>query len=185
MDYLLYVGRGPEPLQFFLWYWDYLERWRNRPPEQRALSPPWGANQAGEPFSRFIRYSHKRERSLKMSKVIAIMEMDSRQPTPEPTSRSASPSPFSSTTTTTSTISPPSPTASPPRPKTTTPAQIDQQPFRTELQHITAHYLDPTAPHRLRLSPSDREACLRAVQRKFPLSPRSSLLRGPLRPEIT
>lgn len=77
MDYLFYIERSAENLQFFLWYWDYVQRWSTLLPRQKALSPPWDPEKAGEPPSRFIKYSHKRERSLKMSKVIAIMEMES------------------------------------------------------------------------------------------------------------
>ncbi len=77
MDYLFYVEHNAEPLQFFLWYLDYLQRWSKLLPRQKALSPPWDPEQAAEPQSRFVKYSHKRERSLKMSKVISIMEMDS------------------------------------------------------------------------------------------------------------
>lgn len=100
MDYLFYVERSAENLQFFLWYWDYIQRWSNLLPRQKALSPPWDPEQAAEPRSRFIKYSHKRARSLKMSKVLAIMEMDSERalsesPSPDP---SRLPSPLSSPT---------------------------------------------------------------------------------------
>lgn len=77
MDYLFYIERSAENLQFFLWYWDYVQRWSTLLPRQKALSPPWDPEKSTGPPSRFIKYSHKRERSLKMSKVIAIMEMES------------------------------------------------------------------------------------------------------------
>ena len=103
MDYLFYVERNAEPLQFFLWYWDYVQRWSTLLPRQKALSPPWDPEKAAEPASRFIRYSHKRARSQKMSKVIAIMEMemDSERTTADPTEQSdkGTPSPSSSPTT--------------------------------------------------------------------------------------
>lgn len=79
MDYLFYVERNAEPLQFFLWYWDYIQRWSNLLPRQKALSPPWDPEKAMEPPSRFIKYSHKREQSLKMNKILTIMEMGSQR----------------------------------------------------------------------------------------------------------
>ncbi|KAK4150115.1 hypothetical protein C8A00DRAFT_37274, partial [Chaetomidium leptoderma] len=111
MDYLFYVERNAEPLQFFLWYCDYIQRWSNLLPRQKALSPPWDPEQAAEPRSRFIKYSHKRERSLKMNKVIAIMEMDSEQ-TPPPDSPSQDPSSSSNNSQTPSPSSSSSPTSS-------------------------------------------------------------------------
>ncbi|KAL1960516.1 hypothetical protein VTO42DRAFT_7815 [Malbranchea cinnamomea] len=41
MDYLLYVERAAENLQFFLWYRDYKRRFAHLPPSQRSLSPEW------------------------------------------------------------------------------------------------------------------------------------------------
>jgi hypothetical protein len=41
MDYLVYVEQCAEPLQFFLWYCDYIERWRDLTPEQKAMTPKW------------------------------------------------------------------------------------------------------------------------------------------------
>lgn len=78
MDYLFYVGRSAENLQFFLWYCDYVQRWSTLLPRQKALSPIWDPDKAREPpaASRFIRYSHKRATSDKMNKIISIMEMD-------------------------------------------------------------------------------------------------------------
>jgi hypothetical protein len=78
MDYLFHVERSPENLQFFLWYCDYIQRWSTLLPRQKALSPIWDPEKAGEPpaASRFIRYSHRRATSDKMNKSLSIMEMD-------------------------------------------------------------------------------------------------------------
>lgn len=75
MDYLFYVEQSAEPLQFFLWYCDYIQRWSNLLPRQKALSPIWDPENGAEPRSRYITYSHKRARSEKMNKIISIMEM--------------------------------------------------------------------------------------------------------------
>lgn len=41
MDYLIYVERNAENLQFYLWYIDYVRRWNELPANDRALSPKW------------------------------------------------------------------------------------------------------------------------------------------------
>jgi hypothetical protein len=41
MDYLIYVERNAENLQFYLWYIDYVRRWNELPAKDRALSPEW------------------------------------------------------------------------------------------------------------------------------------------------
>lgn len=80
MDYLVYVEHSAESLQFFLWYYDYVQRWSGLLPRQKALSPVWDPEKAHEPRSRFITYSHKRARSQKMNKIISIMEMEGDRP---------------------------------------------------------------------------------------------------------
>ncbi|KAK3897720.1 hypothetical protein C8A05DRAFT_19567 [Staphylotrichum tortipilum] len=174
MDYLLHVEHNAEPLQFFLWYWDYLERWSALLPRQKALSPPWDPDTAAEPPSRFIRYSHKRERSRKMNKVIAIMEMGSELALAEAEAaaekgegekgekdgRLSSSSSSSLSSTRTSILSP---TSSSPGADS---QPFTLQPYHSELAHLTRHYLSPSpsTPRLLALSPSDRAACLRAAQ---------------------
>ncbi|KAL2265534.1 hypothetical protein VTJ83DRAFT_6634 [Remersonia thermophila] len=170
MDYLLYVEHNAENLQFFLWYWDYVQRWSTLLPRQKALSPPWNPDQPGNPQSRFVKYSHRRERHQKMSKILAIMELESERtaaaaeamsplpPSPpllrSPTTpASASPLPMSSI------LSPTEPNG-----------PADWQPFTippnsSELTRITRHYLSPSSPRFLRLLPArDRETCLVASQ---------------------
>ena len=41
MDYLIYVERNAENLQFYLWYVDYVRRWDQVPAKDRVLSPEW------------------------------------------------------------------------------------------------------------------------------------------------
>ncbi|KAH6847902.1 hypothetical protein B0I37DRAFT_354580 [Chaetomium sp. MPI-CAGE-AT-0009] len=162
MDYLFYVEHNAEPLQFFLWYWDYIQRWSSLLPRQQALSPPWDPEQAVEPPSRFVKYSHKRERSQKMNKIIAIMEMESQRASLDNSSPQDHTQSISSVT---SPLSSPAAILSPTnsvRPPDWQPFTI--QPYRDEVRRITRHYICPTAPRKLRLSPKDREACLRAVQ---------------------
>ena len=41
MDYLKFVARDAENLQFYLWLKDYTERFNALKPSEQALSPPW------------------------------------------------------------------------------------------------------------------------------------------------
>lgn len=41
MNYLVYIERAAENLQFFLWYRDYTKRFTELPESERALAPPW------------------------------------------------------------------------------------------------------------------------------------------------
>lgn len=41
MDYLLYVEREAEALQFYLWYYDYVRRWAKLSVAERAAAPKW------------------------------------------------------------------------------------------------------------------------------------------------
>ncbi len=46
MNYLVYIEHSAENLQFFLWYRDYVKRFDELPPNERALAPEWSAEQA-------------------------------------------------------------------------------------------------------------------------------------------
>ena len=46
MNYLIYIEHSAENLQFYLWYRDYLRRFNELPPKERALAPEWSAEQA-------------------------------------------------------------------------------------------------------------------------------------------
>ncbi|EEQ30240.1 hypothetical protein McanCB56680_001237 [Microsporum canis] len=45
MNYLIYVERAAENLQFYLWYQDYIQRFAALSESQWALSPPWSEEQ--------------------------------------------------------------------------------------------------------------------------------------------
>ena len=79
MDYLYYVEHNAENLQFFLWYCEYVERWSQLLPSQKALSPGWDPDQATEPRSRFVTYSHRRARSDRLNKILSIIDIDPAQ----------------------------------------------------------------------------------------------------------
>ena len=46
MNYLIYIEHSAENLQFYLWYRDYLRRFNELPPNERALATEWSAEQA-------------------------------------------------------------------------------------------------------------------------------------------
>lgn len=45
MNYLIYIEHSAENLQFFLWYRDYVKRFFDLPPNERALAPEWSIEQ--------------------------------------------------------------------------------------------------------------------------------------------
>ncbi len=76
MDYLYYVEHSAQSLQFFLWYYEYIQRWSQLPPEEKALAAVWDPEKVEEPRPRYITYSHKRAVSEKMNKILSIMDME-------------------------------------------------------------------------------------------------------------
>ena len=46
MNYLIYIEYSAENLQFFLWYRDYVKRFSELLPAERALAPDWAIEQA-------------------------------------------------------------------------------------------------------------------------------------------
>ena len=46
MNYLIWIEYAAENLQFFLWHRDYVKRFSELPPNERALAPEWTVEQA-------------------------------------------------------------------------------------------------------------------------------------------
>jgi hypothetical protein len=67
MDYLVYVERQAEDLQFFLWFYNYIPRWQALEARQKTLSPPWEPGKIKHPKVKFLAYRHRRARSEKMN----------------------------------------------------------------------------------------------------------------------
>lgn len=57
MDYLVYVERNAENLQFYLWLKDYTARFNALKQEEQALSPAWSAEEPPGPEGLPIRGS--------------------------------------------------------------------------------------------------------------------------------
>ena len=49
MNYLLYIERAAENLQFYLWFRGYLKRFQDLPANEKSLSPPWGPERGDPP----------------------------------------------------------------------------------------------------------------------------------------
>jgi hypothetical protein len=72
MDYLIYVERNAENLQFYLWYIDYVRRWDELPAKDRALSPKWQP----EPVETLNLVKEKDRRSLPRSSIYSPVQMN-------------------------------------------------------------------------------------------------------------
>jgi len=79
MDYLVYVEYEAETLQFFLWYCDYIKRWMELSPKQKAMAPKW------DPENKRPVTSHSRNGSLrekaKMGTILDILDGEEQQRT--------------------------------------------------------------------------------------------------------
>ena len=71
MDYLIYVERNAENLQFYLWYIDYVRRWNELPAKDQALSPKWQP----EPVETLNLVKEKDRRSLPRSSIHSPVQM--------------------------------------------------------------------------------------------------------------
>ncbi|KAL2116866.1 hypothetical protein VTJ04DRAFT_9034 [Mycothermus thermophilus] len=146
MDYLVYIERSAENLQFFLWYIDYVQRWSSLLPRQKALSPPWNpppdhhdSPDPDSPLSSKASPTHHRSRersSEKLTKILAIMDLDSER------NGLFSSSSSSSSRTNLDSNDPPTPFSPPPPPvalrSPTTPKSI------TSSSSLTTSLLSPT-----------------------------------------
>jgi hypothetical protein len=72
MDYLIYVERNAENLQFYLWYIDYVRRWDELPAKDRALSPKWQP----EPVEILNLAKEKERRSLPRSSIHSPVQVN-------------------------------------------------------------------------------------------------------------
>ncbi|KAL2112590.1 hypothetical protein VUR80DRAFT_7015 [Thermomyces stellatus] len=155
MDYLLYVEREAESLQFFLWYYDYVKRWSELPSAKKATAPKW------DPDNKRPVTSHSRKGSLKeKAKLSSILDILDRETGPE--SRGYHRRLQSSATNFS-------------LPRTPETVRTDEkngepwesfgaQPYRDEVNQVVRHYILSGAPRQLYLSPQDRAACIHASE---------------------
>jgi hypothetical protein len=148
------VEREAGPLQFFLWYCDYIQRWTALPTSEKVKVARW------DPDNKRPVTSHSRSGSLKeKAKLGAILDILECEPQAELPQRN------NSTTTNFSLPRSPAPvatTAIPDEKKGWAP--FSDQPFRDEVTKIVRHYIFRGSPRQLNLSPEDRAACVHAVE---------------------
>ncbi|OLN91977.1 hypothetical protein CCHL11_01448 [Colletotrichum chlorophyti] len=153
MDYLVYVEQDAEPLQFFLWYCDYVQSWMKLAPEQRALSPRWDPD-------RGRKLSPRERRAKNSSKVSNILEMLDEESENANGAASGDLQRAASTSTTSSETESARTEADA---NMTEQASTQAQPFRADMTAITNHYITTNAPRRLNLTKDDRNAVLAAT----------------------
>lgn len=84
MNYLMYIERSAENLQFFLWYHNYVERWTQLPRCERERSPVWGLGK--RVYLRSRPQSIKMEERIdKLSRTLTVLDGDTPAATQEAT----------------------------------------------------------------------------------------------------
>ncbi|KAI0385262.1 hypothetical protein F5Y04DRAFT_182369 [Hypomontagnella monticulosa] len=176
LDYLVYVERNAENLQFFLWYSGYVEKWSQLLELERERSPAWSGNKRPSTRASHTRSSSRsfagtprlEERADKLDRILTILDQSAVSknqqiaPTPVPESESRAGRAETNFS----------------RPRTpVTPSAIKRdvqnewrwqpfsvQPFRDEVTDIVRHYISTSGPRRLDLTIEDRTACMHALQ---------------------
>jgi hypothetical protein len=179
MDFLVYEDLNAELLQFFLWYCDYIERWSELPPQQKAFSPPWEpAGQGGRRGRGPAARTHHRDGSDRLTQILNIMEVFNAKKHPSWSLKGGIEAGVDSGTSSKppSTVSVPAAAAQ----KADAPREthialplnsnpIDQQlpdqrqPFRDEVAMIIKQYITDQAPRRLKIPDDDLAACQKAA----------------------
>ncbi|MCJ1326080.1 hypothetical protein MMC10_002744 [Thelotrema lepadinum] len=138
MDYLFYVSRDAENLQFLLWLRDYTRRFNELPESEATLSPEWAPD--GKALAELKSAAHSRMVSpgLASKEKPAIGTSTREISTPTTTSNKTS---------------------------LDQDRNAQAQPFRAEVNLVIQHYLTQGAPRELNLSFRIRAAILEALQR--------------------
>ncbi|KAL8958652.1 MAG: hypothetical protein Q9193_004336, partial [Seirophora villosa] len=158
LEYLVYVSRDAETLQFWLWLQDYTQKFYAGSPAEQALSPPWSA---AETLQQTRDGPHQPPKSADKSRFGASgYNFEQRELLPAPSLDKPS---FISGTTKTKRSSPYS------AEDTNEWAGLKRQspstqPHRYEVNRIISHYLTPDSPRELNISPRTRAAVLDALQ---------------------
>ncbi|KAI4095722.1 MAG: hypothetical protein LQ344_001439 [Seirophora lacunosa] len=158
LEYLVYVSRDAETLQFWLWLQDYTQKFYADSPAEQALSPPWSA---AETLQQTRDVPHQPPKSADKSRFGASgYNFEQGELLLAPSLDKPS---FISGTTQTKRSSPYSTEdanewAGLKRQSSST------QPHRYEVNRIISHYLAPDSPRELNLSPRTRAAVLDALQ---------------------
>ncbi|KAH9907883.1 regulator of G protein-like protein [Xylariomycetidae sp. FL2044] len=162
MDYLVYVERKAENLQFLLWYCDYVQRWSHLPQSKKDLSPTWNSSKTAS-----VRPSHCRSSSLgrsssQIDRILSIL--DQRAPRHDSGASTSNKSHNRSDSASTNFSWPRTPTAGVEKQTSTQWQPLSAQPFREEIRQIAQHYISTHGPRSLNLTEVDRTACMLAIQ---------------------
>lgn len=161
LDYMVYIERRAENLQFYLWMVDYHGRYRSAPKSLTALSPLWNDDTLQDDLSSGViqnrpaedlGHSHLDKHSVDIS---SVSTWDCEQ--------SEFSDHFTQTTNTLKfSVSPVKQKSS--QKKYPSPVSFGKvQPFRAEVNKILNHYLVAGSPRQLNLSRHDRVAVIRAL----------------------
>ncbi|KAI1656592.1 hypothetical protein F4813DRAFT_381440 [Daldinia decipiens] len=164
MNYLMYIERSAENLQFFLWYCDYVERWTQLPRSERERLPVWGLGKRVymKPRPRSIKME---ERIDKLNRTLTVLDGDTPTATQEVMLGSKPESKIGVDI-----------DSSKPRALALSSGVKDgaqdewrwqpfsAQPFRDEVTEVTRQYISTSGPRKLNLSHEDRSACFHALQ---------------------
>ncbi|KAL8413662.1 hypothetical protein RB594_005068 [Gaeumannomyces avenae] len=179
MNYLIYIERAAENLQFFLWYRDYSARFAAAPAADRALAPEWTQGKAEEVAQRLQReHTEKMRREPQVAKELFKGTDFEKQARADGSAAAAAadegskkgsdwgtPNPGADAQSTTGTSNASSY-------KAQVKDAFDQagarqpftiQPFREEVERVVATYVAVDAPRQLNLSSRERAALLQAL----------------------
>ncbi|OTB14692.1 hypothetical protein K445DRAFT_23221 [Daldinia sp. EC12] len=164
MNYLIYIERRAENLQFFLWYCNYVERWTQLSRIERERSPAWGPGKRAYIKAR-PRSTRLGERVDKLSRRLEILDGYTPMTTPEPTLANKPESKIGVDVN----FSKPRALALPSGVKEEAQDEwqwqpFSAQPFRDEVTQVARQYISIFGARRLSLTHEERTACLHALQ---------------------
>lgn len=166
MEYLVYVSHDAENLQFWLWYEDYSRRFFAAPKSEQALSPPWykaelpcrHSNDSNQTSTTVFDHEYRGNTEAGMMKELRF----------DHTHRPSSPKSHHDTqslASTTSTTLYHADSFEDIDAQTNLKCKLSSmQPFRSEINRIISHYLNPGSSRELNLSSKDRSAVLSALE---------------------
>ncbi|KAL9065101.1 MAG: hypothetical protein Q9161_008448 [Pseudevernia consocians] len=167
MEYLVYVSHDAENLQFWLWYEDYSRRFFAASKSEQALSPSWYKAEVPRPHSNDSNQTSatvfERENPLNTG------GMTSQELRFDHISRPSSPNlshvdTQSLASTTSTTLYHAESVEDADTPMGLKCKSFIIQPFRSEINRVISHYLNPGSSRELNLSSKDRAAVLQALE---------------------
>lgn len=167
MEYLVYVSHDAENLQFWLWYEDYSHRFFATSKSEQALSPPWYKAEVPRPHSNDSNRTgltiFERETPLTAGGVIVQeLRFDHIHRPCSPNLSHLDTQSLASTTSTTLYHAESVEDVDTQMGLKCKPFTL--QPFRSEINRVISHYLNPGSSRELNLSSKDRANVLHALE---------------------